>query len=57
MAVVYADDSDVPEFSTSIPHARMKFAELLHVHASVLIERAADREREITPSGSARQQS
>lgn len=43
-AVVYADDSDAG-FSTSMPHARIKFAELLRMHALVLIQRAAERDR------------
>ena len=46
-AVVYADDSDVPGFATSMPHARIKFAELLRMHANVLIQRAAERDRAV----------
>ena len=48
-AVVYADDSDVPGFSTAIPHARIKFAELLRRHANLLIARAADRAAVVIP--------
>jgi hypothetical protein len=44
-AVVYADDPDAAGFSTSMPHARIKFAELLRMYALVLIQRAADRDR------------
>ena len=46
-AVVYADDSDVPGFATSMPHARIKFAELLRMHAHVLIQRATERDRAV----------
>ena len=49
VAVVYADDSDVPGFSTAIPHARIKFAELLRRHANLLISRATDREAVVIP--------
>lgn len=44
-AVVYADDPDVSGFSSSMPHARIKFAELLRKHAGVLIQRATERDR------------
>jgi hypothetical protein len=53
-AVVYADDSDVPEFSTAIPHARIKFAELLRRHANLLIARAVEREDSAVPPRLAR---
>jgi hypothetical protein len=38
-AVVYADDSDTPGFATSAPHMRIKFAELLRQHASLVLLR------------------
>ena len=44
-AVIYADDSERPGFATSMPHARIKFAELLRMHAGVLIQRAIERDR------------
>ena len=35
VAVIYADDSDMPEFATAAPQTRAKFAELLQQHASL----------------------
>lgn len=35
--IVYADDSDTPGFAASAPHTRLKFAELLRQHASLLL--------------------
>jgi hypothetical protein len=37
--VIYADDSDVMEFATGAPQARVKFAELVHQHAALLLVR------------------
>jgi len=39
VAVVYADDSDNPEFATSAPQMRAKFAELLQQHALLVLLR------------------
>jgi hypothetical protein len=36
-AVIYADDSDRPEFATAAPQTRAKFAELLHQHAALVL--------------------
>lgn len=49
-AVVYADDPVVPGSSSSMPHARLTFAELLRMHAGVLIQRAAERDRAASTS-------
>jgi hypothetical protein len=34
-AIIYADDSDMPEFATAAPQTRAKFAELLQQHAAL----------------------
>ena len=39
VAVIYADDSDKPEFATAAPQARIKFAELLQQHALLVLLR------------------
>lgn len=47
VAVIYADDSDSPEFATAAPPTRAKFAELLQYHASlVLLSVALDEKAE-----------
>ena len=47
IAVIYADDSDKPEFATS-PHARTKFAELLHHHTLHVLLRVWVDQRTLT---------
>jgi hypothetical protein len=37
VAIIYADDSDMPEFATAAPQTRAKFAELLQQHASLAL--------------------
>jgi hypothetical protein len=37
VGVIYADDSDHPEFATAAPHSRAKFAELLQQHALLVL--------------------
>jgi len=39
IAVIYADDSDKPEFATGLPHVRVKFAEILQHHALLVLLR------------------
>ena len=39
IAVIYADDSDKPEFASGSPHVRAKFAELLQHHALLVLLR------------------
>jgi hypothetical protein len=44
-AVIYADDSDSPEFATAAPQSRAKFAELLHQHATYVLLSVGGSER------------
>jgi hypothetical protein len=37
IAVIYADDADAPEFATAVPQTRVKFVELLHQHALLVL--------------------
>jgi hypothetical protein len=37
VAMIYADDSDMPEFATAAPQTRAKFAELLQQHAALAL--------------------
>ena len=37
VALIYADDSDMPEFATAAPQTRAKFAELLQQHAALAL--------------------
>jgi len=37
IALIYADDSDMPEFATAAPQTRAKFAELLQQHAALAL--------------------
>ena len=46
LAVIYADDSDVPGFAASPSPARVKYAELLRQHAQLLVEALERRDRE-----------
>lgn len=47
VAIIYADDSDSPEFATAAPPTRAKFAELLQHHAAlVLLSVALDEKAE-----------
>ena len=39
VAVIYADDSDRLEFASAAPQARVKFAEILHQHALLVLLR------------------
>jgi hypothetical protein len=39
VALIYADDSEAPEFEGTAPHARMKYAELLRQHARLVLYR------------------
>ena len=39
IAIIYADDSDKPEFASGAPHIRVKFAELLQQHALLVLLR------------------
>ena len=45
-AVIYADDSDRLEFASTAPQALVKFAELLLMHATLVLFRiSADQQR------------
>jgi len=37
VAMIYADDSDMPEFATAAPQTRAKFAELVQQHAALAL--------------------
>jgi hypothetical protein len=37
VTVIYADDSDRPEFASAAPQTRAKFAELLYQHAALVL--------------------
>lgn len=45
VAIIYADDSDNPEFATSAPQTRAKFAELLQQHALLVLLRIGVRQK------------
>ena len=46
-AVIYADDSDAPEFAGTAPHSRLKFAELLRQHARLVLFRISVEHRTV----------
>jgi hypothetical protein len=45
VAVIYADDSDRLEFASTAPQALVKFAELLLMHASLVLFRISSEQR------------
>jgi hypothetical protein len=44
-AVIYADDSDRIEFASTAPQALVKFAELLLMHATLVLFRVSAEQR------------
>ena len=47
VALIYADDSDAPEFAGTAPHSRLKFAELLRQHAQLVLFRISVEHRTV----------
>ena len=47
VALIYADDSDAPEFAGTAPHSRLKYAELLRQHARLVLFRISVEHRTV----------
>jgi hypothetical protein len=48
VALIYADDSDAPDFAGTAPHSRLKYAELLRQHARLVLFRISEDQRTVT---------
>ena len=47
VALIYADDSDAPDFAGTAPHSRLKYAELLRQHARLVLFRISVEQRTV----------
>jgi hypothetical protein len=47
VALIYADDSDAPDFAGTAPQSRLKYAELLRQHAQLVLFRISEEQRTV----------